>query len=333
VIGRRVAAGSAALVLAAGAVLAAGVSATTSSAVAAGGGAPGYCPTEAGVTVVVDFRALGGDIVVRCAPGPVGRGYTGLDALQDAGFTPEGVRRYGFAFICRIAGLPTADQELPISGNPHYHEACLDTPPPQAFWGYWYAPNGGSWTYSQTAAISRDVIPGGFEGWSFSLNHESGDLPRPGVAPKRPAAPPTTPPTTRHPPPPPSTQPPTSHPPTTAPSSTYPTSTQPPSTQQPSTAAVSPGPGSTSGLTPGGRRHRHGAATGSALPTAIPATTEATSGAAGQGGSGPRVTGELPQAADDADSSGRTTLVGVGLVGLLAIGAGIAGWRRRAGRG
>ncbi|MEJ7629940.1 MAG: hypothetical protein WKF54_10155, partial [Nocardioidaceae bacterium] len=150
-------------------------------------GTPGYCPTDEGVTVVVDFQELGGGIVVRCATGPVVPGFTGIDALQGTGFDPEGVRRYGLAFVCRIADRPTADQELPVDGNPHYKEACVNTPPVSAFWSYWYAPDRGTWTYSQESALSRDALPGGFEGWSFSLNHSEGSAPPPGIPPRRPA--------------------------------------------------------------------------------------------------------------------------------------------------
>ena len=157
--------------------------APTASAAAAAAGTPGYCPDGKGVTVVVDFTDLGGDVVVRCAPGPVEPGYSGLDALQGAGFSVAGTQRWGLAFVCRIQGRPSADESLHTDGNPDYHERCVDTPPQSAYWGYWYASNGGSWTYSNTGPKNRDAIKGGFEGWSFSLNHGAGNNPPPGVAP------------------------------------------------------------------------------------------------------------------------------------------------------
>jgi hypothetical protein len=158
---------------------------TTSSMHTAAAGSAGYCRDATGVTVVVDFTDLGGDIVVRCAPGPVEPGYSGLDALQGAGFSVAGTQRWGLAFVCRIQGRPTADESLHTDGNPDYHERCVDTPPQSAYWGYWYARNGGSWTYSNAGPKNRDAIKGGFEGWSFSLNHSAGNNPPPGVAPTR----------------------------------------------------------------------------------------------------------------------------------------------------
>ena len=114
-------------------------------------GTDGACPDTSGVTVIVDFRGLDGGTVVRCAPGAPA---SGLDALREAGFDVRGVARFP-GFVCRIDGAPASS-------------TCLDTPPPDAYWSYWTAPRGGSWTYSDTGAASRAPAPGSVEGWSFS---------------------------------------------------------------------------------------------------------------------------------------------------------------------
>ncbi len=149
-------------------------------------GTPGPCPDDDGVTVVVDFQQLGGDTVVRCAPGSDPR--LALDVLDDAGFQVEGVARWGDGFVCRIENRPAADEELPIEGDDDYREACLDTPPASGYWSYWYADDGGDWQYSPYGVKNREVQPGGFEGWSFSLNATDGQGPAPRVAPERPDA-------------------------------------------------------------------------------------------------------------------------------------------------
>lgn len=136
-------------------------------------GTAGFCPDASGVTVVVDFRELGGGRVVRCAPGGQS---DGLAALRNAGFEVSGTSRWGDAFVCRINDRPGTDRE-----------PCVDTPPADAYWSYWHAENGGEWTYSQLGASYRTPPEGSFEGWSFSLDRESGDSPAPGVAPLRPA--------------------------------------------------------------------------------------------------------------------------------------------------
>jgi hypothetical protein len=294
-------------------------------------GTPGYCKTKKGVTVVVDFNELGGGIVVRCAPGPVGSGYTGLDALQDAGFTPEGTKRWGLQFVCRIAGKPAPDQKLPIKGDPNYREACVDTPPAEAFWSYWYAPNGGTWTLSAEGPVNRDAIPGGFEGWSFSLNHSQQTAPPPGVAPKRPHEPPPTtpPPTTPH-----------SSPPHTSPHSTPPTHgggsgstgrppTSPPSTRQATTAA-----GPTSTATPGSRRHRDGAGARSPGPPSTTSSAVAPAPtdnpvAVGHNAAGEKVSGQLPSGSTRSTGSPAAAVAGVLVLAVLAAGGYVA-WRRRA---
>ncbi|MDQ3628651.1 MAG: terpene cyclase/mutase family protein [Actinomycetota bacterium] len=150
----------------------------------------GKCRTRKGITVVVDFQKLGayrdhsGRTVVRCAKGP-SKGRSGLWALKRARLEPRGTQRYGSAFICRIQGRPAPNEKLRIGGNPSYEEKCVNTPPPSAFWGYWRAKAGGSWKYSRSGASTTTVIPGGFEGWSFSLR-SGGNHPKPGVRPRRP---------------------------------------------------------------------------------------------------------------------------------------------------
>ncbi|SOD63314.1 MYXO-CTERM domain-containing protein [Streptomyces zhaozhouensis] len=136
-------------------------------------GSPGFCPDASGVTVVVDFRELGGGRVVRCAHGPQA---DGLAALRNAGFTVAGTNRWGDAFICRINGRPGVDSE-----------PCVDTPPSTAYWSYWHAGNGENWTYSQRGATYRTPPEGSFDGWSFSLNQEEGTAPAPGLAAQRPS--------------------------------------------------------------------------------------------------------------------------------------------------
>jgi hypothetical protein len=146
--GRRWTAGLAALALAVAGLVAADPAARPAHAAA--------CSGTTGVTVVVDFTAFGGGVTVACA---LGDPATGLAALQGAGFTATGTQRWGLAFICRIDGLPTPAAE-----------ACINTPPATAYWSYWHAPAGGSWTYSAVGATSYDPAPGTVEGWAFGAS-------------------------------------------------------------------------------------------------------------------------------------------------------------------
>ncbi|GHH47332.1 hypothetical protein GCM10017774_51410 [Lentzea cavernae] len=100
-----------------------------------------------GVKVVVDFAALGGGVQTGCAAGDP---TTGLTALTGAGFTYSFVPRQP-GFVCRINLLP----------NP-----CT-TPTTSAYWSYWHATPGGSWTYSSSGAGGYNPAPGTVEGWSF----------------------------------------------------------------------------------------------------------------------------------------------------------------------
>jgi hypothetical protein len=147
-------------------------------------GYPGFCKDDVGVTVVIDFQQLGGKTIVRCNPRST-RG-TGLDALLGSGIQVEGVQRWGLAFICRVENRPSAVETIPIKGNEHYKERCIDTPPASGYWSYWHAGNDCAWHYSQWGVKNRDFTPGGFEGWSFSLNATAETNPKPRIAAVRP---------------------------------------------------------------------------------------------------------------------------------------------------
>ena len=168
----------------AGLLLAASGPPTVAHAIDQSKGHPGFCKNGTGVTVVVDFQQLGGTTIVRCNPQTT-RG-TGLDALKGAGFQIAGVQRWGEGFICRIENRPSAVETIPVKGNEDYQEACVDTPPAAAYWSYWHAGNNCPWTYSQWGVKNRDFIPGGFEGWSFSLNATADTNPKPRIAAVRP---------------------------------------------------------------------------------------------------------------------------------------------------
>ncbi len=144
------------------------------------------CSTTApGVTVVVDFASLGGGIQVACAAGDPASGY---DALRAAGFTTAGTQHDGPAAICRINGKPgPAD------------EKCVLTPPASAYWSYWHAQPGGSWSFSSLGSMAHNPAPGTVEGWAFGAGAA------PAMAPPRLVTPPAPPPPTPQAPPPAST--------------------------------------------------------------------------------------------------------------------------------
>ncbi|GIF77234.1 hypothetical protein [Asanoa siamensis] len=148
-----------------------------------------------GVTVVIDFQELNGNggvaapTITRCSPNASpGTARTGIKALQDAGIGVTGVAQWGLGFVCRLENRPSAIESIPRAGNPTYKEACVVTPPANAYWSYWHATGAGTtWTYSSFGALNRTVVPGGFEGWSFSLNRTASTNPVPRVTPRNPA--------------------------------------------------------------------------------------------------------------------------------------------------
>jgi hypothetical protein len=247
--------------------------------------APAYaavCAADApGVTMVVDFAALGGGAQTSCAGGDPA---TGVAALEGAGFTVTGTARWGKAFVCRISGKPTAAAE-----------PCVDTPPASAYWSYWHAQPGGSWSYSQLGALAYNPAPGTVEGWAF------GSGAPPGIAPPRLVAPPA-------PPPPP------------APPAPVPTPAQ--TTGRPGSGSTTGGNGPVATVAasprPGG-----GTAPTSPAITAAPGATEPVGA--------PRTTDPPPVADDTTTGSGGqlSTVVGIAIVAALGAAAAVVAWRRR----
>ena len=134
-------------------------------------------PSCAGVTVIVDFGHFGGAIERGCVSSPT----SSLDALHDAGFSTAGTTQFGNAYVCRIDNLPSPDDE-----------ACVVTPPSNAYWGYYYAkPGDATWTFSAIGASSRRPPAGTIDAWAFGANA------RPRLTPAQVAPPPPPPPTSQ----------------------------------------------------------------------------------------------------------------------------------------
>ncbi|WP_187366677.1 hypothetical protein [Nocardioides dongxiaopingii] len=188
---RRIAAGAAALALVATTLALLPGAGPAAAAAASYAGACTGADARSGVTVVVDFQQLDGNggtaapTLVRCSPATVATDgtvapRTGHQALVDADLAPTGVARWGDAFVCRIDGRPAPAETLSLASNPRYRERCTDTPPAAAYWSYWYADGSGQdWHYSEHGVLNREVVPGGFEGWSFAIDATAGTNPPP----------------------------------------------------------------------------------------------------------------------------------------------------------
>jgi hypothetical protein len=172
---RRVLRGSAALALAVS-TAGLGIAVGTPVAQASPNSADGVCLHPDGVTVVLDFQQLGGSMVTRCVTG-LPAGATGLQALEAADIPVVAVTGQPGA-VCRLDGRPSATETIPVKGDSDYHESCAKFPPANAYWSYWQASNKGKWAYAQAGPNTQKVIPGGFEGWSFSLNTSNSPAPR-----------------------------------------------------------------------------------------------------------------------------------------------------------
>ncbi len=98
-----------------------------------------------GVTVVVDFTDLGGEVEVGCADGDPA---TGREALESAGFTPTDSMP---GMICAIDANPDPCPEE-FDGS---------------YWAYWTT-DGGEWVAHTAGADGTDPAPGDVEGWRYN---------------------------------------------------------------------------------------------------------------------------------------------------------------------
>jgi hypothetical protein len=114
------------------------------------------CTSSSGVTVVVDYGSLGGTSV-GCARSTG----SGIDMLQAAGHTVTYVSPRQPGFVCTIDRLPD-----PCNGAPS-----------SAYWSYWHASAGGTWSYSTVGAASTHPKAGTVEGWAFGTGVAPGATP------------------------------------------------------------------------------------------------------------------------------------------------------------
>jgi hypothetical protein len=152
--------------------VAAGLAATAYVAIPLSPASAAACPTDEGVTVVVDFHELGGGVQTGCIAD--GGGQAAAALFPAAGFALDYVQRQP-GFVCRVDGVP--------ADNP-----CVNTPPSDAYWAlYWSDGESGSWSYSTAGAGALRVPDGGYVGFSWT---GSSARSTPGLAPApRPAAP------------------------------------------------------------------------------------------------------------------------------------------------
>lgn len=104
------------------------------------------CGSSAGVTIVVEYGEPA-SASIGCAYGDPA---TGLEALTSLG--------HRFTFVPRQPGFLCTIDNRPDPCN---------NGPANAYWSYWHAQPGGSWSYGTTGAGSYDPPPGSVDGWAF----------------------------------------------------------------------------------------------------------------------------------------------------------------------
>lgn len=129
--------------------------------------AAGYC-SGSGVSVVVDFGALGGGIEKFCDASGNRNAAQAFENTQN--HLSYAQRQPGF--VCRVRGIPASDP-------------CVNTSPADAYWGLYWSDGTSGWKYSSVAAGSLTVPAGGSVAFSWQ---NGGTADPPGTAPAAPPA-------------------------------------------------------------------------------------------------------------------------------------------------
>ncbi|ALJ21470.1 hypothetical protein [Microbacterium sp. No. 7] len=137
---------------------------------AGSGVSEGACADAEGVTLSVDASAIDAAPEQWCIP--TDDTIAASDVLSLAGVTTEGTEEYGDQVVCRVDGVPAADQKLPNPEGGDYVEECAAMPAAFAYWSLWVKPAGGEWDYAQEGLSTLDLDPGDSLELLFSLNGE-----------------------------------------------------------------------------------------------------------------------------------------------------------------
>ena len=126
------------------------------------------CSPTSGVTVVVNFSdVLGESTITACAPLTSGS-ETVAAALASTGVTTEGTAKYGDQVVCRVNGLPSADEPFTVPGHDPFTESCKDMAPEYAYWALWVKSASGKWDYAAEGVSTQKVKPGDSIGLVFT---------------------------------------------------------------------------------------------------------------------------------------------------------------------
>ncbi|MCF8540336.1 MAG: hypothetical protein K9H50_01025 [Aurantimicrobium sp.] len=121
----------------------------------------------AGVWLQVDFDILGAPLIETCVDtvAPI----EAMTVLDAAAVTITGTADYGLDVVCRVNGLPAADQSLKIPGHESYRETCATMTPEFGYWSVWVESRAtGEWDYASVGIDDLTLAPGESLGFTFT---------------------------------------------------------------------------------------------------------------------------------------------------------------------
>jgi len=120
------------------------------------------------VSIVVDFGVLDEPSVEAC-----GSAGGAADVLAEGGVATEGTVDYGDQVVCRVNGLPSAEDPVTIEGQEPFTESC-QTFNSVAYWALWVktAPDA-EWEYAQEGVSTLQLADGQSLGLVYTAGTDS----------------------------------------------------------------------------------------------------------------------------------------------------------------
>jgi hypothetical protein len=130
-----------------------------------------------GVQVFVDFGILDGEGSSTCVP-LTEKSAPAVEIVAAAGLATEGTGTWGDQIVCRVDGLPSAEEPFTVSGHDPYLETCADMPAEFAYWALWQkSSDTADWAYAMEGLGTLTLT----KGESLGLVFTTGDAtPTPG---------------------------------------------------------------------------------------------------------------------------------------------------------
>lgn len=126
-----------------------------------------------GIAVVVNYGDLGAETQDSCVS-LEGETIAASEVIDSVGLEVEGTAKYGDQIVCRVNGLPSADEPVIVDGQDPHTETCADMPPQFAYWALFIKKTSdGAWEYATEGLGTLQLNKGESLGLIFTTGDQT----------------------------------------------------------------------------------------------------------------------------------------------------------------